>query len=83
MARITFEMPETALSALRLAPSEFVREIRIAAAMFWYSRGEVSQSIGAAIAGVSRAEFIDALAHRRIPVAQVTGGELQDEIHPE
>lgn len=81
MARITFEMSEEASSALRLPPSEFVREIRIAAAMFWYSRGEISQSIGAAIAGVSRAEFLDALARQKIRVVQETGDELKDDIH--
>jgi hypothetical protein len=57
--------------------------MRIAAAMLWYSRGEAWQSIGAAIAGVSRAEFIDELAHRHVPVVQVTAEELQDEIHRE
>ena len=83
MARITFDVPESALSALRLSPNEFANEIRVAAALLWYSRGEISQSVGAAIAGVSRAEFIDELSHRRIPVVQVTAEELQDEIHRE
>ena len=80
MPTITFDMPEGALSALRLSPTEFVKEMRIAAALLWYSHGEISQSTAAEIAGTSRAEFIDALAHRRIPVVQTTE-ELQDEIH--
>jgi predicted HTH domain antitoxin len=54
--------------------------MRLAAALFWYSQGEVSQSKGAEIAGVSRAEFIDALARHRIPVVQVTSQELMDEV---
>ena len=83
MARITFDVPETALSALRLSPNEFAKEIRVAAALLWYSRGEISQSVGAAIAGISRAEFIEELSHRRVPVVQVTAEELQDEIHRE
>ncbi len=83
MPTITFDVLEGALSALRLSPTEFVREMRVAAAMFWYSRGDVSQSIGAEIAGVSRAEFIDELARRSIPVVQVAAEELQDEIHRE
>jgi len=33
-----------ALSALRLSPTEFVKEMRVAAALLWYSHGEVSQS---------------------------------------
>ncbi len=83
MPTITFDVPEGALSALRLSPTEFVKEMRVAAALLWYSRGELSQSKAAEIAGTSRAEFIDELSHRRIPVVQVTAEELQDEIHRE
>jgi predicted HTH domain antitoxin len=79
MPTVTFELPEGALSALRLSPTEFVKEMRVAAALLWYSQGEISQSKAAEIAGTSRAEFIDALSHRRIPVAQVTPEELQEE----
>ena len=81
MPTITFDVPEGALSALRLSPTEFVKEMRIAAAMLWYSHGEISQSKAAEIAGRTRAEFIDELAHRRIPVVQVMAEELQEEAH--
>jgi len=67
MLTIPFDLPDGALSALRLSPTEFVREMRMAAALLWYSHGEISQSKAAEIAGTSRAEFIDELAHRRIP----------------
>jgi hypothetical protein len=40
----TFDRPERALSVLRLSPAEFVREMRVAAALLWYSHGEISQS---------------------------------------
>jgi predicted HTH domain antitoxin len=83
MPTITIDVPEGALSALRLSPAEFVREMRVAAALLWYSRGELSQSKAAEIAGTSRAEFIDELAQRRIPVVQITAEELEDEIHRE
>jgi predicted HTH domain antitoxin len=76
-------VPEGALSALRLSPTEFVKEMRVAAALLWYSQREISQSKGPEMAGTSRAEFIDELAHRRIPVVQVRAKELQDEIHLE
>ena len=83
MSTIKFDVPKGALSALRLSPDEFVKEMRIAAALLWYSRGEVSQSKASEIAGTSRAEFINELAQRRIPVVHVTAEELQDEIHRE
>ena len=81
MPTIMFDVPEGALSALRLSPTEFVKEMRVAAALLWYSQGELSQSKAAEIAGMSRAEFLDELAHRRIPVVQVTVEELQHESH--
>jgi predicted HTH domain antitoxin len=80
MVGITFDVPESALSALRLSPNEFAQELRVAAAQLWYSRGEISQSIAAGIAGTSRAEFIDQLSRRRIPFVQTTADELDDEI---
>jgi predicted HTH domain antitoxin len=79
MPTIAFDVPEGALSALRLSPTEFVKEMRVAAALLWYSHGELSQSKAAEIAGTSRAEFIDELAHRHFPFVQVTAEELQHE----
>jgi predicted HTH domain antitoxin len=83
MPTVTFDVPQGALSALRLSPSEFVKEMRVAAALLWYSKGEISQSKAAEVAGTSRAEFIDELAHRQIPVVQVTAEELNEEVHRE
>ena len=57
--------------------------MRIAAALFWHSQGEISQSVGAEIAGISRSEVIDELARRRIAVVQVTPEELRGEIDRE
>ena len=83
MATVTFDVPEGALSALCLSPTEFVKEMRVAAALLWYSQGDISQSKGAEIAGVSRAQLIDELSRRRISVAQVTLAELKEEIDRE
>jgi hypothetical protein len=43
MATIGFEFEPSAFGALRLAPLEFAREMRIAAAVQWYAQGVVSQ----------------------------------------
>ncbi len=57
--------------------------MRVAAALLFYSEGGVAQSIAAAIANVSRAEFIDSsrvaasLSSRRQPT------EVDDEIRRE
>jgi predicted HTH domain antitoxin len=69
-------------SALRLAPDEFAREMRIAAAIQWYAQGVVSQGKAAELAGLLRAEFLDESYCRKVvPACQVTAEELADEIH--
>ncbi len=54
--------------------------MRIEAATQWYAQQRISQEKGAEIAGISRAEFIDELAHRRIPIIQVSFDELMNEV---
>lgn len=80
MHTLSIELPETAFAALRKAPDEFVREMRLAAAVKWYELGELSQGRAAEIAGVSRAEFIDALARFRVSPFQYSADELREEL---
>ena len=79
MRTITFDVPEGALPELRLSPTEFVKVMRVAAALPCYSHGEPpNRKRPRSPAGAERS-FIDELAHRRIPVAHVTTKELQNE----
>jgi predicted HTH domain antitoxin len=80
MHKLTIELPEEALSALALSPDEANREARRILAVHWYAEGRISQGIGAAIAGLSRSEFIEALAAARVSVIQVTADELREEL---
>ena len=64
MQTITLDFPEDVFVAMRRPPAEFAREMRLAAAMLWYSRGLVSQEKAAEIAGLNRAEFLRALAQQ-------------------
>jgi len=64
-----------------LAPIEFAREMRIAAAVQWYAQGVVSQGKAAELAGLTRSDFLEELYRRRVPACQVTLEELTDEIH--
>lgn len=43
MMEITMKLDEDVLSSLRRSPNEFARDMRLAAAIHWYKRGEVSQ----------------------------------------
>ena len=80
MTTVTIDLPETVFSALRLAPNEFVKEMRIAAAVQWYAQEKVSQGKAAEIAGLNRVEFLDELYRRKVPAVQVTPEELKKEI---
>ncbi len=79
MTQVVFDFPPSVFSAVRKAPAEFAEEMRLAAAMHWFSQGTVSQGKAAEIAGVSRAEFLEELFHREIPASQVTLDELRRE----
>jgi len=80
MKSMTIELPETVFSALRKAPAEFVKEMRIEAATQWYAQERLSQEKAAEIAGISRAEFINELARRRISVDQASFDEVMEEV---
>jgi predicted HTH domain antitoxin len=83
MARVVFNFPPTVFSALRKAPEEFASEMRLAAAIHWYSQGMISQGKAAEIAGLSRIEFLDELFRRKVSAVQVTLEELRAELRRE
>lgn len=62
MVHVGFDIDESVLARFHQAPETFARELRIAAAVKWYEREQLSQGRAAEIAGLSRSEFIDALA---------------------
>ncbi len=74
--QVTVEMPQAAFSALRATPGDFVKEMRLAAAVKWYEIGRVSQAKAAALAGVSRQRFVDALGRFGVSPFQCTAEEL-------
>nr|WP_250125547.1 UPF0175 family protein [Chroococcidiopsis sp. CCMEE 29] len=79
METVSIQLPETVFTALHKEPNEFVQEMRIAAAVKWYELGEISQEKAAEIAGLTRSEFIDALARYKVSSIQYTAEELAKE----
>ena len=65
MTTVMLEFPDDVFSALRRSPEEFARELRIAAAIHWYERGEISQEKAAHVAGLTRGQFLAELARTK------------------
>ncbi|OHE56651.1 MAG: hypothetical protein A2Z47_00135 [Thermodesulfovibrio sp. RBG_19FT_COMBO_42_12] len=77
---LKLEMPEGAFSALREDPEGLARELRLTAASKWYEMGMISQEKAAEIAGLSRADFIFALAKYGVSPFQYTIEEIKEEL---
>lgn len=80
MVRITIDLPESALAAVRASPEEFGQRLRVAAAAKWYEIGLVSQGKAAEIAGLTRVGFLEALATFGVSPFQTTRAELEQEL---
>ena len=77
--QVTIDLPESVFSALRTSPENFVKEMRLAAAVKWYELGMVSQSKASELAEVSRQEFLQALHRFKVSPFQSTPEELSQE----
>ena len=80
MTNITIELPEEVFSARRCTPHDFMAQMRLAAAIYWYQKREISQEKAAQIASLNRRDFLAALAKEEIDVFQVDLAELKEEL---
>jgi len=80
MCTVKLDLPEEVLTAMRLSPTEFAREMRLAAAIYWYHQGQVSGAKAGQIAGLTRLEFLEELARRKLDVFVVDMEDLKQEL---
>jgi predicted HTH domain antitoxin len=80
MLEITLKLDQDVLSALRRSPDEFANEMRLAAAIHWYNRGEISQEKAAQVAGLDRTDFLLALAREGEDAFVVDFTDLEREL---
>jgi predicted HTH domain antitoxin len=81
--QISLELPRSVLSALRQDPASFVSEMRLAAAVKWYEMRRISQAKAAEVAGLSRSEFLAALAQFDVSPFQYNADDIVTEVSGE
>jgi predicted HTH domain antitoxin len=80
MKTITIAIPEQLPPAIAASDEDLARRFRLAAAIYWYDGGLISQGRSVEIAGLNRSEFIDALSAAHVDVLRVTPEELKAEL---
>jgi predicted HTH domain antitoxin len=77
---VSLDLPRSVFSALRQDPDSFVSEMRLAAAVKWYELRHISQAKAAEVAGLSRSEFLTALARFGVSPFQYDAEEIVTEV---
>jgi predicted HTH domain antitoxin len=80
MTTMQIAVPDSLFAALRKAPHEVAREMKIAASIHWYQQGAISMERAAEAAGMSRPEFLAELGRRRVDVFVVDDEDLAREL---
>ncbi len=80
MASLTVEIPDDLLVRLKNGGSEPGEALRLAAAFSLCSRGVLSTSPAARLAGLTNADFLEAAARAQIELFPVDLEELKEEI---
>lgn len=80
MTTVAVDFPDTVFATLRRAPHELPAEVRLAAAIHWYQRSEISMGRAAELAGMNRRDFLAELARRKIDVFVVDFDDLEREL---
>jgi predicted HTH domain antitoxin len=73
-------IPDDVLVSLKLPKSEVERELKLELAIILYSRGALSLGKAAKLAGLTKREFLEELARRRIP-RHYTERELEEDLN--
>ena len=80
MASVTMQVPDDLLLRIKNRGSEPAEALRLAAAFSLCSRGELSTSQAARLAGLTYADFLETAARAKVELFPVDLEELKEEI---
>jgi predicted HTH domain antitoxin len=80
MTTLAINLPEEVFSSLKYTPNEFIKQMRLTSAIYWYAKGKISQEKAAMIAEMDRVDFLEALAHDKVEVFAVDIDSLKREL---
>lgn len=80
MANLNLDLPDDLLAALPAAGREADGAIRLAAALYWCSRGELSTGRAAQLAGLSYAGFLEEAARQKADLFRYDIEDIKDEV---
>jgi predicted HTH domain antitoxin len=81
MTDISIVLPDEVFSSFRCTPQIFVEKMKLAAAIYWYQKGEISQEKAAQVAGLNRRDFLMSLARENLDVFTVDFSDLEQELN--
>lgn len=79
VTQLLVEIPETAPVALGLSPERLGPELLLAAAIQWFASGKLSSGAAAALAGISKPEFMLRLKDFGEPAFRQSAEQLREE----
>ena len=79
MTQVLIQIPEATPVALGLSPERLGEALLLAAAVQWFGSGRLSSGAAAALAGLSKPEFMERLKDFGVPAFRQTTSELREE----
>jgi predicted HTH domain antitoxin len=78
--RLTIRVPEEIRRMLNRTPGEMAWDMRLYTALMLFRSKKLSSGAAAEMAGIPAVMFLDLCAEYDIPVSQITGDDLQQEL---
>ena len=80
MKKLVVNYPDDLADAVQLSEQELEQQVRLMAALKMFELGKLSSGKAAELAGIPRAEFIEAGGRYHVPVFNYSGDALKSEL---